>query len=370
MVTKIGIVTGGGDCPGLNAVIRAVVKAAALHGWESLGFLGGYEGMLNPVHSLPLDYHQMGSLLYRGGTILGTSNKGRFSAKTGLGKVRQVPKEILHEARRNFEALELNALVAIGGDGSLTIAQQLYENGIPVVGVPKTIDNDLDATLMTFGFETAVACAVDALDRLHTTAESHNRVMVLEVMGRYAGWIALYAGLAGGADIILIPEMEFNYDSIVSKVRQREQDGKLFTIAIVAEGARRRGSGFMTQGQTDGDRESRLGGIGPAIAKEIEKRTSKETRCVVLGHLQRGGAPTPWDRQLCTRFGVSAVEAIANGQFGSMVALTPLGIEPVPLVEAIEKIRTVPVDGEMVRTARALGISFGNEYLQDKNKLF
>jgi 6-phosphofructokinase 1 len=361
MTTKIGIVTGGGDCPGLNAVIRAIVKAAALRGWESLGFLGGYEGMLDPVRTIPLDYRQMGSLLYRGGTILGTSNKGRFAAKTGIGQVRRVPEEILQEASRQFHRLGLAALVAIGGDGSLTIAQQLFETGIPVVGVPKTIDNDLDATLMTFGFETAVACAVDALDRLHTTAESHNRVMVLEVMGRFAGWIALYAGLAGGADVILIPEIEFNYDSIVAKVRQREQEGKLFTIVTVAEGAREQDGAYQADAQSGADREIRLGGIGPVVAAEIEKRTGKETRSVILGHLQRGGAPTPYDRQLCTRFGVSAVVAIAEGQFGTMVALTPAGIEPVNLVEAIQKIRTVPADGEMVRTARALGVSFGNE---------
>jgi 6-phosphofructokinase 1 len=361
---KIGIVTGGGDCPGLNAVIRAGVKAAALRGWESLGFLGSFHGLLTPVRSLPLDYLQMGSLLYRGGTVLGTSNRGRFTAKTGYGDVQRIPDEILHEALANFQALGLNALVAIGGDGSLTIAQQLYETGLPLVGVPKTIDNDLEATLMTFGFETAVACAVDALDRLHTTAESHNRVMVLDVMGRYAGWIALYSGLAGGADVILIPEIEFDYAAIAAKVLQRERNGKLFTIVVVAEGARLQGSSFVTSGEAEANREAHLGGIGPVVADEIEKLTGKETRAVILGHLQRGGAPIAWDRQLCTRFGVSAVEAIADGAFGSMVALTSTGIEPVPLIQAIGKIRTVPVDGEMVRIARALGTSFGNESVE------
>jgi 6-phosphofructokinase 1 len=248
MSMRIGIVTGGGDCPGLNAVIRAIVKAAALRGWESIGFLGGFEGMLAPVRTRPLDYHEMGGLLYRGGTILGTSNRGRFSAKTGHGDVRRVPVDILLEAKRAFDDLDLSALVCIGGDGSLTIAQQLFEVGVPVVGVPKTIDNDLDATLTTFGFESAVACAIDALDRLHSTAESHNRVMVLEVMGRYAGWIAASAGLGGGADVILIPEIEFNYDAICQKVAQREADGKLFTIVIVAEGARPAGGAFVTTG--------------------------------------------------------------------------------------------------------------------------
>lgn len=362
MVKRIGIVTGGGDAPGLNAVIRAVVKAAALRGWESVGFLGGFDGMLEPVQTMELNYKQMGSLLYRGGTILGTSNRGRFTAKTGLGEVRQIPEEILQEAKRSFDNLGLSALIVIGGDGSLTIAQQLYETGIPIVGVPKTIDNDLEATLATFGFETAVACAVDALDRLHTTAESHNRVMVLEVMGRYAGWIALYAGLAGGADVILIPEIEFDYPPIINRIHQREGEGKHFTIVIVAEGAHQVGGEMVTSGEAGDNREARLGGIGPRVASEIEKLSGKETRAVVLGHLQRGGPPLAWDRQLCTRFGVCAVGTAAANHFGTMVALTPTGIEAVKLTEAIGKIRTVPVDGEMVRVARDLGISFGNEY--------
>jgi ATP-dependent phosphofructokinase / diphosphate-dependent phosphofructokinase len=360
MSEKIGIVTGGGDCPGLNTVIRAVVKAAARRGWEAIGFLGGYEGLLAPMSYRPLDYAQMGGLLVRGGTILGTSNRGRFAAKTGHGEVRRVPEEILQEARANFDSLGLRALVCIGGDGSLTIAQQLYETGIPVVGVPKTIDNDLDATIMTFGFETAVTTAVDALDKLHTTAESHNRVMVLEVMGRYAGWIAGFAGLAGGADVILIPEVPFHYEAIVAKIQEREAAGKHFTIVIVAEGAHEADGGFVTAGDAGSNREARLGGIGQVVATELEARTGKECRTVVLGHLQRGGAPTAWDRQLCTRFGVSAVELIAEGCYGQMVALTHTGIEPVLLTDAINKIRTVPPDGDLVRVGRALGISFGN----------
>jgi ATP-dependent phosphofructokinase / diphosphate-dependent phosphofructokinase len=361
MVERIGILTGGGDCPGLNAVIRAVVKAAAYRGWEAIGFLGGYEGMLEPLAYRSLDYTEMGGMLLRGGTILGSSSRGRFAAKTGHGDVRRVPEEILQEAKRNFDGLGLRALVAIGGDGSLTIAQQLFETGVPVVGVPKTIDNDLDATLLTFGFESAVACAVDALDRLHSTAESHNRVMVLEVMGRYAGWIAGYAGLAGGADVILIPEIAFNYASIVAKIRDREAMGKHFTLVAVAEGARPAGGGFVTAGEAGGDREARLGGIGQVVAAEIEVRTGKECRFVVLGHLQRGGAPTSWDRQLCTRFGVHAVELIASGCYGCMVALTHDGIDSVLLVDAVDRIRTVEPEGELVRMGRALGISFGNE---------
>lgn len=360
MNDRIAIVTGGGDCPGLNAVIRAVVKAASRRNWESIGFLGGYEGMLDPLQYRSLDYREMDGMLFRGGTILGTSNRGKFSAKTGHGDVRRVPQDVLLEAHDNFQKLNLRALVCIGGDGSLTIAQQLYEIGVPVVGIPKTIDNDLDATIMTFGFETAVSTAVDALDRLYTTAQSHNRVMVLEVMGRYAGWIAGFAGLAGGADVILIPEIPFSYDAIVSKIQEREQDGKHFTLVIVAEGAREHGNSYVTSDDADEDREARLGGIGQLVAEQIQARTGKETRTVVLGHLQRGGSPTAWDRQLCTRFGVSAVECIGNELFGQMVALTPQGIAPVEILNAIDQIRTVPPDGELVRVGQALGISFGD----------
>ena len=360
MTGKIAIVTGGGDCPGLNTVIRAVVKAASRRGWESIGVMGGFEGLLEPVQTCELEYQQMDGLLFRGGTILGTSNKGRFSAKTGHGDVRGVPEDVLQEAYQNFKKLDLQALVCIGGDGTLTIAQQLFETGIPVVGIPKTIDNDLDATIMTFGFESAVTCAVEALDRLHTTAESHDRVMVLEVMGRYAGWIAGFAGIAGGADVILIPEIPFHYDSIVAKIEEREKSGKHFTVVIAAECAREAGGDFVTAAETEGDREARLGGIGHVVAEELQKRTGKETRAVVLGHLQRGGSPTAWDRQLCTRFGVFAVELIAEDNFGQMVAWRPDGIGPVPIVEAVDEIRTVPPDGDMVRVGQALGVSFGD----------
>lgn len=360
---RIGILTGGGDCPGLNAVIRAVVKAAARRGWETIGFEGGFEGMLEPVDYRLLTARDLDGLLFRGGTILGTSNRGRFAAKTGHGQVRRVPDEILAEAKANFESLGLRCLVVVGGDGSLTIAQQMFETGVPVVGVPKTIDNDLEATLQTFGFDTAVACAVDALDRLHTTAASHNRVMVLETMGRYAGWIALHAGIAGGADVILIPELPFNYKSVVAKIQERESNGKHFTVAIVAEGALEQGGSYTTAGVAGVDREARLGGIAGRVAEEIERRTGKETRSVVLGHLQRGGMPTAVDRQLCTRFGVSAVELVERRQYGQMVALHPPEIKGVPILEAIGRLRTVPPDGEMVRTARALGISMGNELI-------
>lgn len=361
MAERIAIVTGGGDCPGLNAVIRAVVKAASRRGWESVGILGGFDGLLDPVQARPLDYREMDGMLFRGGTILGTANRGRFAAKTGHGEVRRVPDDVLHQASQNFHALALRALVCIGGDGSLTIAQQLFETGVPVVGIPKTIDNDLDATIMTFGFESAVTCAVEALDRLHTTAESHSRVMVLEVMGRYAGWIAGFAGIAGGADVILIPEIPFNYDAIAAKIEEREEDGKHYPLVIVAEGAREQGGTFVTSAEGGADGEAKLGGIGHLVANQIQLRTGKETRAVVLGHLQRGGSPTAWDRQLCTRFGVFAVELVADSAYGHMVALTPRGIAPVEITDAIDQIRTVPHDGELVRVGQAMGISFGQE---------
>jgi ATP-dependent phosphofructokinase / diphosphate-dependent phosphofructokinase len=360
MSERIGILTGGGDCPGLNAVIRAVVKAAAKRGWETLGICDGFEGLLEPVRYRKLDYHEMDGLLLVGGTVLGATNKGRFAAKTGHGELKKVPDKVLAQAKRNVEELGLRALVVVGGDGSLTIAQQLFEYGVPLIGVPKTIDNDLEATVMTFGFDSAVACATDALDRLRTTAESHNRVMVLEVMGRYAGWIALHSGIAGGGDVILIPEIQFDYDQICAKVTERDQAGKKFTLVVVAEGAREQGKGFVTAGESGSNREARLGGVGAVVAAEVEKRTGKETRVCVLGHLQRGGGPTTFDRLLCTRFGARAVQLIAEEKYGYMVALRPPDTVAVKITEAIGHIRTVPLAGDLVQTARALGISLGD----------
>jgi ATP-dependent phosphofructokinase / diphosphate-dependent phosphofructokinase len=351
--------TGGGDCPGLNAVIRAVVKSAAKRGWETLGIRGGYEGLLNPMRYERLDYHRMGGLLKSGGTILGTTNRGRFGVKIGHGEVVGIPGEILREAKENFEKLGLRALVCVGGDGSLTIAQHLHERGIPVVGVPKTIDNDLEGTALTFGFDSAVDCATDALDRLHSTATSHNRVMILEVMGRYAGWIAVYAGIAGGGDIILIPEIPFTMEKICEKIREREINGQNFTLMVVAEGARVKGGDFITRA-VSGHGDAKLGGVGEWVGTEIEKRTGKEARVCVLGHLQRGGGPTTFDRMLCTRFGVRAVQLVAEEQYGCMVALRPPDVVPVKISEAILRLRTGPVDGEIVQTALALGISFGD----------
>jgi len=357
---KIGIVTGGGDCPGLNAVIRAVSKTAAKRGWETIGIIGGYDGLLAPQSFRLLDYKALDGLLVRGGTILGTANRGRFSAKTGHGEVRQLPAELLDETKHGLEALGLTALVAVGGDGSLTIAQQMHVAGIPIVGVPKTIDNDLAATTITFGFDSAVACATDALDRLHTTAESHNRVMVLEVMGRYAGWIAIYAGVAGGADVILIPEIPFQYETICAAVREREAKGKHFTLIIAAEGAKPAGGDFVTVGGQQANREARLGGIGAVVAAEIEKRTGKETRLMVLGHLQRGGSPTFMDRVLCTLFGAKAVDLITEGRYGRMVAHNGKFVDSVPLTEATRQLRTVPLDEGFVHATRSLGICLGD----------
>lgn len=359
MTNRIGIVTGGGDCPGLNAVIRAVAKAAAKRGWESVGILGGYEGLLEPRRHRMLLYEEMGDLLTRGGTILGTASSGKFSTRVGMGEPRRLPDDLLSATRAGFDALQLSALVCIGGDGTLTTAQQFHEYGIPVIGIPKTIDNDLDCTDYTFGFDSAVACATDAVDRLHTTAESHNRVMVLEVMGRYAGWIALYAGVAGGADAILIPEIPFRYESVHARILERKRHDKHFAVVVTAEGARQHGHDMMNV-SAKADGEVRLGGIGAQVARELERITGNETRHVVLGHLQRGGTPTPFDRVLCTMFGAGAVDLIATGDFGKMVALTGTRVEGVTIRRAIERLKLVPLDGHEVRTARSLGISLGD----------
>jgi len=360
MRQSIGIVTGGGDCPGLNAVIRAVAKAAAKRDWECVGFLGGYDGILPPQRYMQLEYQKLAGLLTRGGTILGTANRGRFSAKVGHGQSRRLPAELIDGVKEGLEQLHIRGLVAIGGDGSLSIAQQLFEGGVRVVGVPKTIDNDLEGTTMTFGFDSAVACATDALDRLHTTAESHNRVIVLEVMGRYAGWIALYAGVAGGADVILMPEIPFDYRHICAKIEERERAGKHFTLVIAAEGARPVGGQFVTAADQPANREARLGGVGAVVAAELEKLSGKEARVCVLGHLQRGGSPTNFDRVLCSIFGAEAVELIAADNFGQMVAYQGSLVTSVKIAEAVGRLKTVPPDGAFTRTARALGICLGD----------
>jgi ATP-dependent phosphofructokinase / diphosphate-dependent phosphofructokinase len=361
MGTRIGVVTGGGDSPGINTVIRAVAKAAHRRGWETVGIIGGFEGLLDPAASRVLEYRELDGLLTRGGSILGSANRGPFAAKVGQGETRQLPAALLDGAREGVERLGLRGLVTIGGDGTMSIALQLDACGIPVVGVPKTIDNDLEATVQTFGFDSAVAYATDAVDRLQTTAESHGRAIVLEVMGRHAGWIALFAGLAGGADVILIPEIAFSCERVAATALERDRLGRHHTIVVVAEGARAQGMAVAPSQEEAPDREARLGGIGQLVAREIERRSGKEARFVVLGHLQRGGSPTHFDRALCTVFGAEAVELVAQGAFGRMVVYTGSGIDSVPIADAVGRIRTVPPDGLMVQAARAMGISFGDE---------
>lgn len=355
---RIGVLTSGGDCPGLNAVIRATVASAHTLGWEVLGFIDGYEGLLDQGNYRVLTVENTQGIMSIGGTIIGTTNRGRFVAKSGHGEKALIPQPIIDEAKKTLLDLGVRALVCIGGDGSLTTADQLFENGVPVVGVPKTIDNDLSATATTFGFDSAVRCVADALDRLHTTAASHRRVMVLEVMGRYAGWIAPHGGLAGGADAILIPEIPFSYERLVSFVDKRMSSGAASTLIVVAEGARAQGADFLTL--ADGTQgEKRLGGIGNQVAQEISERTKRETRTVVLGHLQRGGAPTTQDRILGTRFGVGAVQLIQEKKFGYMVGYLNYQTGAVSIKDAVGQIKHVPPDGQMVTTAKAVGISFG-----------
>lgn len=357
---KIGILTGGGDCPGLNAVIRASVKTAVHLGYEVVGFLRGYEGLVHPVSWMPLNLENTWNILDRGGTILGSTNNGRFTAKVGNDSLRAIDQSLIDGVKRTLNELHIDGLICIGGDGSLATAQQFFEGGINVVGVPKTIDNDLGCTAFTFGFDSAVACASDALGRLHTTAASHERVMVLEVMGRHAGWIALHAGIAGGGDVILIPEIPWTFENVCAKIVQRKAMGKRFTLIVVAEGAVMPGGGLVTLESAKSDRQTRLGGIGQAIADEIQQRLATETRCVVLGHLQRGGSPTYFDRCLATQYGAHAVRLIEEHRFGEMVCYTPPDISSIPIAESIKRLSVVDVNGSAVQAARALGVSFGD----------
>jgi 6-phosphofructokinase 1 len=359
----IGILTGGGDCPGLNAVIRAAVKSAVRLGYDCVGFLKGYEGLVDPVAYMPLDLANTANILLQGGTILGSTNKGRFSALVGEGARVQIDPGLLAAASETVRQLGISGLICIGGDGSLAIAQQLYEHGIPVVGVPKTIDNDLGCTAFTFGFDSAVACATDALDRLHTTAASHERIMVLEVMGRHAGWIALHAGIAGGGDVILIPEIPWTFDGICQKVLEREREGKRFTLIVVAEGARLPDGGLVHDGGSTASAERRqvkLGGIGEIVANEVAGRLKREVRALVLGHLQRGGTPTAFDRVLATQFGAHAVRLVHEGRFGQMVCYRPPDIASVAISQAISTPATIDPRHSAVQAARALGIGFGD----------
>ena len=358
MRKKIGVLNSGGDCPGLNAVLRAVARTADHYGMEVLGFREGFEGLLPPGNFLKLDRSATAGIMHLGGTILGTTNKGHFVAKIGAGDKAAIPQDVIQKAHQTFTDLGLHALVVVGGDGSLSTGLQLSENGMPVVGVPKTIDNDLEATAITFGFDSAVSCVVDAMDRLHTTATSHRRVMVLEVMGRHTGWIALYGGMAGGADVILIPEIPFALDKIADEVKRRDRFGAKSTMVVIAEGACPQQGKQYRQSVVSG--EYRLGGVGEMVGREIANRTGKDTRVCTLGHLQRGGAPTPVDRILGTRFGIHAVELIQQGKFGMMVSYMGNHITEVPITEAVNKLRRVAPDCQMVRDARTSEISFGD----------
>ena len=354
---RIAISTGGGDAPGLNAVIRAAVLTAVHRGWECLGIKRGFGSLLGEEPLVPLGPQDVRGITHLGGTILGTSNRGnplrwRYQRPDGSWDERDRTQELFD----SFRANRLDALIAIGGEGTLGIVHELWKKGLPVVGVPKTIDNDVGGTVTTFGFDTAVATATDAIDKVHSTAESHERVMVVEVMGRHAGFIALHAGLAGSADVILIPEIPFDIDKVCDKIRRREAEGRHFSIVVAAEGAVPKGGSVSL---IDPE-HARLGGIADKVAHSIEQMTGKETRSLVLGHLQRGGGPTTFDRLLALRFGAAAVRLVAERQFGMMVALQPPRIVPVPLAEAIATLRRVPLDSDTIATARDLGISFGD----------
>ena len=358
MTKRIGILTSGGDCPGLNAVIRGTVKSCDQLGYDCVGFLKGYEGLYDPVQYVALTPASTKGILNQGGTILGSTNKGRFAAVKGVDDRVEIAQHLIDGVKKTVEQLDIDGLICVGGDGSLAISQQFHENGIPVVGVPKTIDNDLSATAFTFGFDSAVECATDALDRLHTTAASHERIMVLEVMGRHAGWIALHAGIGGGGDIILIPEIDWSYEHVCHKILHRESQGKKFTLIVVAEGAHLPG-GSMVGHEVDGQ-QVKLGGIGRTITNEIERRLHREARLCVLGHLQRGGNPTTFDRVLATQFGAHAVRMVVEGRFGEMLCYHPPEITSVPISEAVSRIRQVDPSGPAVQAARALGLSFGD----------
>ena len=346
----------------MNAVIRAAVRSALRRGWEVVGIQEGFEGLLKPGLAKNLTSKDIAGILRMGGTIIGTTNRGNpFDYAGPGGKSGKKTKDISDLAVKNFKKMKLDALIAIGGDGSLSIAHKLFKKGVPIVGVPKTIDNDLSETVITFGFDTAVSTATDALDKLHSTARSHQRVMVMEVMGRYAGWIALHSGIAGGADVILIPEIPFNLESVSRKIQERYRSGSRFAIVVVAEGALLKGGKLMVKGDKEAGREHpHLGGIADFVAEEIQRMTGRESRSLVLGHLQRGGEPTTFDRLLGTRLGVGAVELIEQGKFGHMTALKPPNIASVPIAKAISKMKKVPVNSDVVRSARSLGISFGD----------
>jgi phosphofructokinase-like protein len=359
LIRRIAINTGGGDAPGLNAVIRAAVLSAARRGWEVMGIRDSYDGLFEDGGLVTLDRKAVSGITHQGGTILGTTNRGnplRWPVPGPDGSVTY--RDRSDEVLEALESHGVEALIAIGGDGSLAIAHSLAEKGLKVVGVPKTIDNDLAATTLTFGFITAVETATDAIDKLHSTAQSHERVMVVELMGRHAGWIALYAGLAGTADVILIPEIPYDLHAVCKKIELRYARGRNFAIVVVAEGAFPIGGEPLFKQKGGG--QKRLGGMADVVAEAIAERTGHETRSLVLGHLQRGGSPTAYDRLLALRFGTAAVRFVEQGSFGCMVALDPPDVLAVPLAEALAKTKLVPLDSDIVETARAMGICIGD----------
>lgn len=363
VVRHLGILTGGGDCPGLNAVIRAITKTAILeYGVEVIGFMDGFKGLVENNY-MPLDLRKVSGISHTGGTILGTSNRDNPFSFITVTQDGHHKTDESDRAITNLQSLGLDGLIVIGGDGTLNIAHQFAEKGIAVVGVPKTIDNDLCGTDVTFGFHTAVNTASEALDKLHTTAESHHRVMILEVMGRYAGWIGLFSGMSGSADVILIPEIQFNYDSILRKIAARNRQGKKFSIIVIAEGAVPVGGEMVVQNYVPTSHDPiRLGGIGEEVAQALGNvLRNVEIRVTVLGHLQRGGAPIPYDRVLGTRYGVAAVHSFMKEEYGTMVSLRGNQIGTVPITEAIKETRRVPPEGELVKSACAIGVSFGND---------
>ena len=364
-IRRVAINTGGGDAPGLNAVIRAATLCAINRGWECWGIRDGYNGLFLPEQYpdgglIRLTAERVRGIAHLGGTILGTTNRGnpfKFPMPGKDGKLVEVDRS--DEIVKAFQKAKLDALIAVGGDGSLTMANDFAKKGLQVIGVPKTIDNDLDQTVITFGFDTAVSFATECIDRLHSTAQSHRRVMVVEVMGRYAGWIALNCGISGGAHAILMPEIPYDIRTVAAKILTRYKSGRNFAIVVVAEGAKPK-DGARSVVEKEIGKAERLGGAGEQVAKEIQALTQCETRVVVLGHLLRGGSPTSFDRLIGLRFGAAAVRALAEGRKGVMVALDPPTVKYVPLAQAVSRMKSVPLDSDSVQTARELGIVFGD----------
>jgi 6-phosphofructokinase 1 len=365
-IKRIAVSTGGGDAPGLNAVIRSVVLSALNRGWECFGIREGFNGLLSPDHFekggvIPLTRDSVRGITHLGGTILGTTNKGnplKFPVKDASGQV--IEKDLTVDLIQRFRDKGLDALIAIGGDGSLAIANALHQKGLTVVGVPKTIDNDLDQTVVTFGFDTAVHFATECIDRLHSTAESHQRVMVVEVMGRYAGWIALNSGVAATADAILIPEIPYDIQKVAEKVLDRQKQGRHFSIIVAAEGAKPVGGSLTLISKKEAGVNERLGGVGQKVSEDLMALTGKDARYVSLGHLLRGGTPTSFDRLLSLRFGAAAVRALTQGESGIMVAIDPPDVKYVSLERSISRMKTVPLNCDTILTARDLGICLGD----------